>query len=72
MGYTSSRVASAKKSSDCRRISFDMEPGVHKVVIEDYQEGMPKRIHRDPSKPCVFRRLQDLVDDQSNLIVLLD
>ena len=42
-----------------------MEPEVHKVVIEDYQEGMPKRIHRDPNKPYVFRRHEDLVDDQS-------
>ena len=49
-GYISSRVASAK-SSDGRKISFDMEPEVHKVFIKDYQEGMPKRIHRDSNKP---------------------
>ena len=50
MDYVSSRVASAK-SSDGRKISFDMEPEVHKVFIKDYQEGMPKRIHRDSNKP---------------------
>ena len=44
MGYTSSRVASAKRSSDSRRISFDMDPEVHKVCIEDYQDGLPKRM----------------------------
>ena len=46
--YFSPRVASAK-SSDSRKISFDMEPDVHKVFIKDYQEGMPKRLHRDPN-----------------------
>ena len=65
MDYSSPRVASAKKSSDVRRISFDLEPEVHKIVIEDYPEGMPKRIHRDPNKPYVFRKIDELVDDQS-------
>ena len=65
MDYTSPRVASAKKSSDRRRISFDVDPEVHKIYIEDCQEGMPKRIHRDPNKPSVFRRIEDLLDDQS-------
>ena len=64
MDYSSPRVASAK-SSDFRRISFDMEPEVHKIFIENYQEGMPKRIYRDPNKPYVFRKIDDLVDDQS-------
>ena len=36
-----------------------------KIVIEDYQEGLPKRIYRDPNKPYVFRKIDDLVDDQS-------
>ena len=65
MDYASSRVASAKKSSDSRRISFDTDPEVYKVYIEDYQEGMPKRIHRDPNKLYVFWRTEDLLDDQS-------
>ena len=65
MDYSSPRVASAKKSSDVRKISFDLEPEVHKIFIEDYQEGMPKRIYRDPNKPYVFRKIDDLVDDQS-------
>ena len=26
---------------------------------------MPKRIYRDPNKPYVFRKIDDLVDDQS-------
>ena len=42
-----------------------MNPEVHKIYIEDYQEGMPKRIHRDPNKPYVFQRIEDLLDDQS-------
>ena len=63
MDYVSSRVASAK-SSDSRKISFDMEPEVHKVFIKDYQDGMPKRLHRDPNKPYVYRRIEDLTDDQ--------
>ena len=54
MGYSSPRVASAKKSSDSRRISFDMDPEVYEVETEDYQDGMLKRIHRGPKKPCVF------------------
>ena len=61
----SSRVASAKKSSDSRRLSFDVNPELYKVYVEDYQEGMPKRIDRDPKKPYVFRRIEDLIDDQS-------
>ena len=65
MDYSSPRVASAKKSSDVRKISFDLEPEVHKIFIENYQEGMPKRIYRDPNKPYVFRKIDDLVDDQS-------
>ena len=65
MDYFSPRIASAKKSSDVRRISFDLEPEIHKVVIEDYQEGLPKRIYRDPNKPYVFRKIDDLIDEQS-------
>ena len=65
MDYSSPRVASAKKSSDIRKISFDLEPEVHKMFIEDYQEGMPKRIYRDPNKPYVLRKIDDLLDDQS-------
>ena len=42
-----------------------MNPEVHKIYIEDYQEGMPKRIHRDPNKPYVFRIIEDLLDNQS-------
>ena len=53
MGYTFPRIASAKKSSDYRRISFDMNPDMHKIYIEDYQEGMPNRIHRESNKPNV-------------------
>ena len=26
---------------------------------------MPKRIYRDPNKPYVFRKIEDLIDDQS-------
>ena len=55
MDYPCQRVASAKKSSDSRRISFDMDPE-YKVEFEEYQDGMPKRIHRDPNKPFVFRQ----------------
>ena len=65
MDYFSPRIASAKKSSDVRRISFDLEPEIHKVVIEDYLEGLPTRIYRDPNKPYVFRKIDDLIDDQS-------
>ena len=65
MDYSSPRVASAKKSSDIRKISFDLEPEVHKIFIDDYQEGMPKPIYRDPNKPYIFRKIEDLVDDQS-------
>ena len=63
--YSSSRVASAKKSSDVRRITFDLEPEVHEIFIKDYPEDMPKRIHRDPNKPYVFRKIDDLTDEQS-------
>ena len=63
--YSSPRVASAKKSSDVRKITFDMEPEIHKIHIKDYPEGMPKRIYRDPNKPYVFRKIEDLTDDQS-------
>ena len=35
------------------------------LIIKDYQEGMPKRIHRDPNKPYIFRRIEDLLYDQS-------
>ena len=65
MDYSSPRIASAKKSSDIRRISFDLEPEVHKIAIENYQEGLPKRIYHDPNKPYVFRKIDDLTDDQS-------
>ena len=65
MDYFSPRIASAKKSSDVRKISFDLEPEIHKIFIEDYQEGLPKRIYRDPNKPYVFRKIDDMVDDQS-------
>ena len=64
MDYISPRVASAR-SHDCRKISFDMEPDVHKIFIKDYPEGMQKRIYRDPNKPYIFRRIEDLTDDQS-------
>ena len=63
--YSSPRVASAKKSSDVRKITFDMEPEIHKIHIKDYPEGMPKRIDRDPNKPYVFRKIEDLTDDRS-------
>ena len=63
--YSSPRIASAKKSSDVRKITFDLEPEIHKIPIKDYPEGMPKRIYRDPNKPCVFRKIEDLTDDQS-------
>ena len=63
--YSSPRVASAKKSSDVRKITFDMEPEIYKIHIKDYPEGMPKRIYRDPNKPYVFRKIEDLTDDQS-------
>ena len=56
---------SSPRSSDVRKISFDLDPEVHKIFIENYQEGMPKRIYRDPNKPYVFRKIDDLVDDQS-------
>ena len=65
MEYPSSRVANAKKSSDVRKITFDLESEVHKIFIKDYPKGMPKRIYRDPNKPYVFRKINDLVDDQS-------
>ena len=41
-----------------------MDPEVHKIYVEEYQEGMPKRIHRDPNKPYVFRIIKDLLDNQ--------
>ena len=63
--YSSPRIASAKKSSDVRKITFDLEPEIHKIPIKDYPEGMPKRIYRDPNKPYVFRKIEDLTDDQS-------
>ena len=65
MDYSSPRIASAKKSSDIRRISFDLEPEVHKIVTENYQEGLPKRTYRDPNKSYVFRKIDELTDDQS-------
>ena len=65
MNYSSPRIASAKKSSDARRISFDLEPEVHEIAIENYQEGLPKRIYRDPNKHYVFWKIDDLTDDQS-------
>ena len=33
MDYFSPRIASAKKSSDVRKISFDLEPEIHKISI---------------------------------------
>ena len=57
MDYSSPRIASAKKSSDARRISFDLEPEVHEIAIENYQEGLPKRIYRDPNKHYVFWKM---------------
>ena len=65
MDYSSPRIASAKRSSDARRISFDLEPEVHEIAIENYQEGLPKRIYRDPNKHYVFWKIDDLTDDQS-------
>ena len=65
MDYTSPRIASAKKSSDVRRISFDLEPEVHEIAIENYPEGLPKRMYRDPNKQYVFWKVDDLTDDQS-------
>ena len=65
MDHSSPRIASAKKSSDARRISFDLEPEVHEIAIENYQEGLPKRIYRDPNKHYVFCKIDDLTDDQS-------
>ena len=65
LDYTSPRIASAKKSSDVRRISFDLEPEVHEIAIENYQEGLPKRMYRDPNKQYVFWKVDDLTDDQS-------
>ena len=65
MDYSSPRIASAKKSSDARRISLDLEPEVHEIAIENYQEGLPKRIYRDPNKHYVFWKIDDLTDDQS-------
>ena len=65
MDYSSPRIASAKTSSDVRRISFDLEPEVHEIAIENYQGGLPKCIYRDPNKPYVFRKIDDLTDDQS-------
>ena len=58
--YSSPRIASAKKSPDARKITFDLEPEVHKIPIKDYPEG-----YRDPNKPYVFRKIEDLIDDQS-------
>ena len=72
MGYSSPRIASAKKSSDARRISFDLEPEVHEIAIENYQEGLPKRIYRDPNKHYVFWKIDDLTDDQSKSDNTLD
>ena len=63
--YSSTRVASAKRFSDVRVITFDDEPEIHKIFIKDYPEGMPKRIRRDPNKPYVFRRIEDMTDEQS-------
>ena len=63
--YSSARVASAKKSSDVCKITFDLEPEVHKIFIKGYPEGMPKRIYRDPNKPYIFREIDDLIDEQS-------
>ena len=36
------------------------------IEIDEYRdrEGMPKRIHRDPNKPYVYRRSEDLNDEQ--------
>ena len=65
LDYTSPRIASAKKSSDDRRISFELEPEVHEIAIENYQEGLPKRMYRDPNKQYVFWKVDDLTDDQS-------
>ena len=65
MDYSSPRIASAKKSSDARRISFDLEPEVYEIAIENYQEGLPKCIYRDPNKHYVFWKIDDLTDDQS-------
>ena len=65
MDYSSPRIACTKKSSDARRISFDLEPEVHEIAIENYQEGIPKRIYRDPNKHYVFWKIDDLTDDQS-------
>ena len=65
MDYTSPRIASAKKSSDVRRISFDLEPEMHEIAIENYIEGLPKRMYRDPNKQYVFWKVDDLTDDQS-------
>ena len=53
MDYTSPRIASAKKSSDVRRISFDLEPEVHEIAIENYLEGLPKRMYRDPNQQAL-------------------
>ena len=64
-GCSSPRIASAKKSSDDRRISLDMDPDMYVVEIDEYREGMPKRIYRDPNKPYVCLRTEEPTDEQS-------
>ena len=41
-GYSSPRVACAKKSSDIRRISFDMDPEMYVVEIDEHAKGCPR------------------------------
>ena len=50
-GYFSLRAASAKKSSDNRRISFDMDPEMYMVEIDECREGMPEMRTQMMSNP---------------------
>eukprot|EP00435_Cladocopium_sp_Y103_P043617 s3693_g12.t1 len=63
--YTSTRVASARRHEDGRKIRFDEDADVTLISIDDYDDDKPKGSYRDPSKPYRHCKLKDLTDDQA-------
>eukprot|EP00435_Cladocopium_sp_Y103_P049810 s1489_g15.t1 len=64
--YTSTRVASARRHEDSRKIRFDEDVDITLIPIDDYDDDdKPKGSYRDPSKPYRHCKLKDLTDDQA-------
>eukprot|EP00435_Cladocopium_sp_Y103_P049150 s608_g14.t1 len=65
MIYSSTRVASAKRRNDGRRIAFDDTVETFLIPIDNYDDNLPKKANRDPSKPYNFVNQNDLTDEQA-------